>query len=101
MLLAIKIYEVHRIPFLPTMFVCTTVDPSPYFCMVRWHYYHRILLLTTLLTVYYYIISCFDTFGSPAWRLIKISVQYNGGLFPVIILLPHGYYHRGTRLNVM
>ena len=32
---------------------------------------------------------------------ISISVQYNGGLFPDIILLTQGYYHRGTRLNTM
>ena len=30
-----------------------------------------------------------------------VSVQYNGGLLPDIILLTHGYYHRGTRLNAM
>ena len=30
---------------------------------------------------------------------INISVQYNGGLLPGIILLPQCYYHRGTRLN--
>ena len=34
---------------------------------------------------------------------INISVQYNGGLFPDIILLTQqGYYHhRGTRLNTI
>ena len=33
---------------------------------------------------------------------INISVQYNGGLLPaIIILLTQGYYHRGTRLNTM
>ena len=30
-----------------------------------------------------------------------VSVQYNGGLLPDIILLTQGYCHRGTRLNVM
>ena len=30
---------------------------------------------------------------------INVSVQYNGGLLPEIILLC--YYHRGTRLNAM
>ena len=31
-----------------------------------------------------------------------ISVQYNGGLLPDIILLTQCYYHsRGTRLNAM
>ena len=30
---------------------------------------------------------------------INISVQYNGGLLPEIILVTQGYYPRGTRLN--
>ena len=30
-----------------------------------------------------------------------ISVQYNGGLLPDIILLTQCYFHRGTRLNAM
>ena len=33
--------------------------------------------------------------------VINISVQYNGGLLPDIIMLTQGYYHRGTRLNTM
>ena len=32
---------------------------------------------------------------------INISVQYNGGLLPDIILLTQGYYPRGTLLNTM
>ena len=32
---------------------------------------------------------------------IDISVQYNGGLLPAIILSTQGYYHRGTRLDIM
>ena len=32
---------------------------------------------------------------------INVSVQYNGGLLPDIILLTQCYYHWGTRLNVM
>ena len=32
---------------------------------------------------------------------INVSVQYNGALLPDILLLTHGYYHRGTRLNAM
>ena len=32
---------------------------------------------------------------------INVSVQYNGGLLPDIILLIQCYYHRGTRLNAM
>ena len=35
-------------------------------------------------------------------RVINIiSVQYNGGFLPDIILLTQGYYHWGTRLNTM
>ena len=32
---------------------------------------------------------------------IYVSVQYNGGLLPDIILLTQCYYHWGTRLNAM
>ena len=32
---------------------------------------------------------------------INVSVQYDGGLLPDIILLTQCYYHRGTRLNAM
>ena len=32
---------------------------------------------------------------------INVSVQYNGGFLPDIILLTQGYYHRETRLNAM
>ena len=32
---------------------------------------------------------------------INISVQYNGGLLPDIILLTQCYYQRGIRLNTM
>ena len=31
--------------------------------------------------------------------LYYVSVQYNGGLLPNIILLAQRYYHRETRLN--
>ena len=30
-----------------------------------------------------------------------VSVQYNGGLLPDIVLLTQGYYHRRTYLNAM
>ena len=32
---------------------------------------------------------------------INVSVQYNGGFLPDIMLLTLCYYHRGTRLNAM
>ena len=33
--------------------------------------------------------------------MVNISVQYDGGLLPDIILLTQGYYKWGTRLNTM
>ena len=33
--------------------------------------------------------------------VINISVQYNGGFLPDIILLTQGHYQWGTRLNTM
>ena len=32
---------------------------------------------------------------------LNVSVQYDGGFLPDIILLTQCYYHRGTRLNTM
>ena len=32
---------------------------------------------------------------------IDVSVQYNGGLLPDMIMLTQGYYHRGTPLTTM
>ena len=32
---------------------------------------------------------------------VNLSVQYNGGLLPDIMLLTQGYYHRETRLNTI
>ena len=37
----------------------------------------------------------------PCMAINVVSVQYNGGLLPDIILLTQCYYHRGTRLNAM
>ena len=33
--------------------------------------------------------------------VINVSVQYNGGLLPDIILSTQDYCHRGTHLNAM
>ena len=35
------------------------------------------------------------------YMVINISVQYNGGLLPDIILLTQCFLHRGTCLNTM
>ena len=42
--------------------------------------------------------------GHDRWLCMVInllSVQYNGGLLPDIILMTQGYYDWGTRLNTM
>ena len=46
----------------------------------------------------YYIVLFLLFFWCPCMA-INISVQYNGGLLPDIILLTQGYFHRRTRLN--
>ena len=40
-------------------------------------------------------------FWCPCMAINNVSVQYNGGLLPDIILLTQCYFHRGTRLNAM
>ena len=49
----------------------------------------------------YYIVSVlfFLFFWCPCMTINNVSVQYNGGLLPDIILLTQCYYHRGNRLN--
>ena len=78
----------------------TTVYPSPYSCMVRWYYYrHQYYPLNyEICTTQIVFMFCYDW-----WRcmVINISVQYNGGFLPDIILLTQGYYHWGTRLNTV
>ena len=54
---------------------------------------------TILLTMYYSVcMFCYDRWPC---MVINISVQYNGGFHPDIILLTQGYYRWGTRLNTM
>ena len=73
-----------------------TVYPSPYSCKARW--YTIIDISTILVTMYYKWSSCWVIIGG---MVINISVQYNGGFLPDIILLPQGYLHRYIRLNTM
>ena len=51
------------------------------------------------------LLPCFMFFSLFFWcpcNAINVSVQYNGGLLPdIIILLTQCYYHRRTRLNAM
>ena len=62
--------------------------------------YNSILLLHCLMV--YYIVSGFVFTVFLVSRMASnVSVQYNGGFLPDIMLLTQCYYHRGTRLNAM
>ena len=60
-----------------------------------------ILLLPYVMMVYYIVSHLFLLFFRCPCMAINVSVQYNGGLLPDIILLTQCYFHRGTRLNAM
>ena len=51
----------------------------------------------------YYIVSVLFLlfFWCPCMTINVVSVQYNGGLLPDIILLTQCYYHRGTHSNAI
>ena len=51
--------------------------------------------------MYYIVSGLFLLFCWCPCMAINVSVQYNGGLLPDIILLTQCYLHRGTRLNAM
>ena len=51
--------------------------------------------------VYYIVSVLFLLFFWCPCMAINVSVQYNGGLLPDIILLTQCYFHRETRLNVI
>ena len=51
--------------------------------------------------VYYIIYVLFLLLFWCPCMVINVSIQYNGGLLPDIILLTQCYFHRGTRLNAM
>ena len=69
------------------------------------------VLMGFVIIVYYYYLPCvmvyyivsvlFSVFFWCPCMAINVSVQYNGGLLPDIILLTQCYFHRGTRLNAM
>ena len=59
------------------------------------------ILLLPCLVVYYNVSVLFLLFFWCPCMAINVSVQYNGGLLPDIILLTQCYFHRGTRLNAM
>ena len=68
---------------------------------VRPHTSQQSMLLLPCLMMHYIFSVLFLLFVWCPCMAINVSVQYNGGLLPGIILLPQCYYHRGTRLNAM
>ena len=57
------------------------------------------ILLLPCVMVYYIVSILFLLFFWYRCMAINVSVQYNGGLLPDIILLTQCYFHRRTRLN--
>ena len=51
--------------------------------------------------VYYVVSGVLLMFFRCPCMVINVSIQYNGGLLPDIILLTQCYFHRGTRLDAM
>ena len=72
------------------------VDLSPtFYCLPKPLFlYGSIVLLSTLLVLSSYSVTMI-MLGYESWlcMVINISVQYNGGFLPDIILLTQGYYH--------
>ena len=68
--------------------------------LCTYNLYNSILLLHCLM-MYYIVSGLFLLFFRCPCMASNVSVQYNGGLLPDIILLTQCYYHRGTRLNAM
>ena len=59
------------------------------------------ILLLPCVIVYYIVSVLFLLFFWCPCMTINVSVQYNGGLLPDVILLTQCYFHWGTRLNTM
>ena len=68
--------------------------------LCTYNLYNSILLLHCLM-VYYIVSGLFLLFFWCPCMASNVSVRYNGGLLPDIILLTQCYCHRGTRLNAM
>ena len=69
---------------------------------IQWFYIYSLSILPLPCVMVYYIAS--GVLSMFYWRpcmAINVSIQYNGGLLPDIILLTQCYFHRGTRLNAM
>ena len=62
------------------------------------------MYIITIHTLFDGVLHCFWVVFTFFWcpcMASNVSVQYNGGFLPDIMLLTQCYYHRGTRLNAM
>ena len=55
-----------------------------------------VLLIVCIVSVLFLL-----SFWCPCMAINNVSIQYDGGFLPDIILLTQCYLHRGTRLNAM
>ena len=84
--------------------------------LTQCYYHHRLVAFLYLqpnrwyvtavyiTTMFDGVLHCFGFVFTIFWCpcvAINVSVQYNGGLLPDIILLTQCSYHRGTRFNTM
>ena len=72
----------------------TRLDTMLWLCI-----YSLSILLLPCVMVYYIVSGVLLMFFWCPCMAINVSIQYNGGLLPDIILLTQCYFHRGTRLN--
>ena len=79
----------------------TRLNTMDWLCLYSLCNLRNSILLLPCLMVYYIVSVLFLLFFWCPCMAINVSVQYNGGLLPDIILLTQCYYHRGTRLNAM
>ena len=100
--MAINDIEQYTSGFLPYILLFTQA------LIILVSYGSMVLLSTFISTIILLTMYCTTTviivMGYDWWlcMMINISIQYNGGLLPDIILLTQGYYHYwGTRLNTM
>ena len=90
--------EQYNVGLLPYILQLTQAQPSS---IVVWFDDIVIAYYYYLLNYVLYLLSfVFVVFGG-CIMAINVSVQFNGGSLPNIILLTQGYYHCGTHLNAM
>ena len=93
--MAINVIVQYNGGFLPDIILLTQAPNN-----VVWFHGPNIVYYCYPFLIMYYIVFCFVLVGGPAWA-INLSVHYDCGLLPDIMLLTQGYFHRGTCLNAI